>query len=171
MKKLALMTTFILFAGCAAMEPMPQATVPATPSITVEDVQTAVDDALVKAFAANDHNAVDVQTTIHQAVEKAVARTVNEMQSVKATSDQAVEEAKPLVNGQQPVEKVSITRPHTTHRTLTLKREIRDCALELLMYDTHVADATDACLRIYRSQYRRQPPRADDRVLTTRVSQ
>lgn len=173
MKKLALITAVVLITGCAALDPTPQATASAPPSITAEDVQKAVDDALAKAFAVNRENAVDVEATIDEAVEKAITRTVHEMKPVEAKSEQAepVKETEPVANARQVVEKVGVTRLQPAHPTVALKREIRDCTLELLMYDTHVADATDACLRIYRSQYRRHPSRVDGSVPTTMVHQ
>jgi hypothetical protein len=173
MKKLALITAFVLVTGCAALDPTPEATGSATPSITAEDVQKAVDDALTKAFAVNRENAVDVEATIDDAVEKAITRTVHDLKPIEAKSDQAepLKEAEPIATARQVVEKVGITRLQTVHPTVSLKREIRDCTLELLMFDTHVVDAADACLRIYRSQYRRHPSRADGSVPTTMVHQ
>ena len=174
MKKLALITAFILVTGCAALDPTPEAMGSATPSITAEDVQKAVDDGLTKAFAVNRENAVDVEATIDEAVQKAVTRTVHEMKPLNAKNDQAeptAKEVEPVANARQVVEKVGINRLQTVHPTVNLKREIRDCTLELLMFDTHVVDAADACLRIYRSQYRRHPSRADGSVPTTIVHQ
>ncbi|MGI9324895.1 MAG: hypothetical protein ACR2PZ_06730 [Pseudomonadales bacterium] len=174
MKKLALITAFVLVTGCAALDPTPEATASATPSVTPEDVQKAVDDALTEALAVNRENAVDVEATIDEAVQKAITRTVHEMKPLKAKNDQAepaAKEVEPVTNARQVVKKVGITRLQTVHPTVTLKREIRDCTLELLMFDTHAADAADACLRIYRSQYRRHPSRADGSVPTTIVHQ
>lgn len=171
MKKLALITAFTLMTGCTALEPTPDATAAVTPSITAEDVQKAVDEALAKAAAVNRENAVDVEATIDEAVKKAIARTVQETTPLKVKSEQAepVREAEPAVNARQLMEKVDKTRLQSIHPSVSLKREIRDCTLELLMFDTHVADATDACLRIYRAQYRRHPSRVDGSIPTTMV--
>ena len=179
MKNLALITAFVLISGCAALDPTqeanpaPAAAAPATSSITAKDIQKVVDDALAKALAVDRENAVDVEATIDEAVEKAVNQAVGEMESRTAKSDQveSVEETEPVENAREVVEQVGMNRLKLAHPTVRLKREIRDCTLELLMLDTHVADATDACLRIYRSQYSRHPSRADGSIPTTIVHQ
>lgn len=175
MNKLAFIAPLVLLGGCAAMPPPPEAGAPAKPNVTSTELQSAIDRAVAQALAAEQANDVDVESTVNQAVERAVAETVRELQvrdketkqrhaAKPDNSDLAVPPDEDTTD--QPVEpqkrtRVGVTPPVLMHPTVTLKREIRDCALELLMYDTHVADATDACLRIYRSQHLRERWRND----------
>jgi hypothetical protein len=184
MKKLAFITPLVLLTGCAAMPPPPEANVPAKPSFTSTELQMAIDQAVAQALAAEQSNDIDVEATVNRAVEKAVAQTVRELREWENEKKQP--QATQAINGEPfpvrstanveteamniPVRaRVGVTRPMTAHPTVTLKREIRDCALELLMYDTHVADATDACLRIYRSQHLRERLRNDGSTVRTSI--
>jgi hypothetical protein len=164
MNKLAFIAPLVLLGGCAAMPPPAEDSAPAKPSVNSTDVQAAIDQAVAQALAAEQVNDIDVESTVNQAVEKAVAETVRELQVLEEEKKQL--QAAETENGdraaspsadkkqapRQATTRVRVPRPMLVHPTVALKREIRDCALELLMYDTHVADATDACLRIYRSQ-------------------
>lgn len=169
MNKLAFIAPLVLLGGCAAMPPPPEVSAPAAPSITSTELQTAIDHAVAQALAAEQANGIDVESTVNRAVEKAVTETVRKLQLREQELNQrqapeptngdlagaAAEGSTEERGGTQASTRVGVTRPLLMHPTVTLKREIRDCALELLMYDTHVADATDACLRIYRSQHLR----------------
>ena len=170
MNKLAFIVPLVLLGGCAAMPPPPEGSAPPKPSLTSTEVQTAIDQAVAQALAAEQANDADVESTVNRAVEKAVAETLRDLrvleeqkQQTQATDDGTSDLKLPTAedkNGQpanaQGTTRVGVIRPMTVHPTIALKREIRDCTLELLMYDTHVADATDACLRIYRSQHLRE---------------
>lgn len=181
MKKLVFFAPLVLLGGCAAMPPPPEASAPAKPSFTSTELQRAIDQAVAHALAANQANDIDVESTINRAVEKAVAQAAQELQAkheqnkpFEAEQTDAGEHLAPVVasmQGQAVATPMStpagMPRPMVMHPTVTLKREIRDCALELLMYDTHVADATDACLRIYRSQHLRDRWRNDAGTVRT----
>ncbi|MFZ0255678.1 MAG: hypothetical protein WAN46_08540 [Gammaproteobacteria bacterium] len=182
MKKFVFLAPLMLLGGCAAMPPPPEASAPAKPSFTSTELQVAIDQAVVQALAAEQANDIDVDATINRAVEKAVAQAAREMrvlederkqlQAAQAgnvdhlTAPPAANTEREAMNTQVST-RVGVTRPMAMHPTVTLKREIRDCALELLMYDTHVADATDACLRIYRSQHLRDRWRNDASTVRT----
>lgn len=181
MNKLAFIAPLVLLGGCAAMPPPREASVPVKPSFTSTELQTAIDQAIAQALTAEQANDIDVESTVNRAVEKAVAQTVRELQVLEDQKKQletaqaadidpkvspAAEPPKQPISTQRST-RVGVTRPMLMHPTVTLKREIRDCALELLMYDTHVADATDACLRIYRSQHLRERWRNDAATVRT----
>lgn len=188
MNKLAFIVPLVLLGGCAAMPPPPEASAPAKPGFTSTELQIAIDQPVAQALAAEKANGIDVEATVNQAVEKALAQAVRELREAdtekqQLQADQVVTpDPFSVPTAASPDQKavttrvststqagMGATRPLATHPSVSLKREIRDCALELLMYDTHVADATDACLRIYRSQYLRERSRNDANTLRTSI--